>query len=86
MAQSNTIVGPHVTIHNTFVQIQINNLTVTVLKSLKMPGPISQNGNFYSNDALSPEISWFQISCKSVKPFGHKKRLCILQLPIYLIV
>ena len=47
-----------------------------------MPGPISQNGNFYSNDASSPKISWFQISFKSVKPFGHKKRLRILQLPI----
>ncbi len=49
---------------------------------LKMPGPISQNGNFYSNNASSPKISWFQISFKSVKPFGHKKRLRILQLPI----
>ncbi len=34
--------------------------------SLKMPGPISQNGIFYSNDASSPKISWFQISFKSV--------------------
>ncbi len=34
---------------------------------LKMPGPISQNGNFYSNDASLPKISWFQISFKSVK-------------------
>ncbi len=42
---------------------------------LKMPGPISQNGNFYSNDdASSPKISWFQISFKSVQPFGHKKK------------
>ena len=24
---------------------------------LKMPGPISQNGNFYSNDASPPKIS-----------------------------
>ncbi len=47
-----------------------------------MPGPISQNGNFYSNDASSPKISWFQISFKSVKPFAHKKRLRILQNPI----
>ncbi len=47
-----------------------------------MPGPISQNGNFYSNDALSPKISLFQISFKLVEPFGHKKRLRILQLPI----
>ncbi len=47
-----------------------------------MPGPISQNGHFYSNDASSPMISWFQIPFKSVKLFGHKKRLCILQLPI----
>ncbi len=49
---------------------------------LKMPGPISQNGNFYSNDASSPKVSWFQISFKSVEPFGHKKRLRILQLTI----
>ncbi len=47
-----------------------------------MPGPISQNGNSYSNDASSPKVSWFQISFQSVKPFGHKKRLRILQLPI----
>ena len=47
-----------------------------------MPGPISQNQNFYSNDALSPKISWFQISLKLVKSFGHKKRLRTLQLPI----
>ncbi len=53
-----------------------------VLVVLKMPGPISQNGNFSLNDASSPKISWFQISFKSVKPFGHKKRLRILQLPI----
>ncbi len=51
-------------------------------RPLKMPGPISQNGNFYSNDASSPKISWFQISFKSVKTFGHKRRLHILQLPI----
>ncbi len=50
--------------------------------TLKMPGPISQNGIFYSNDASSPKISWLQISFKSVKLFGHKKRLRILQLPI----
>ncbi len=41
---------------------------------LKMPGPISQNGHFYSNDASSPKISWFQISFKSVQPFGHKQK------------
>ncbi len=32
-----------------------------------MPGPISQNGNFYSNDASSPKIYWFQMLFKSVK-------------------
>ncbi len=53
-----------------------------VINLLKMPGPISQNGNFFSNDASSPKISWFQISFKSVQPFGHQKRLRILQLPI----
>ncbi len=52
-----------------------------------MPSPISQNGNFYSNNASSPKISWFQISFKSVKLFGHKNRVSILLLPIiYLIV
>ncbi len=50
--------------------------------TLKVPGPISQNGDNYSNDASSPKKSWFQISVKSVKPFWHKKRWCILQLPI----
>ena len=52
---------------------------------LKVPGPISQNGDFYSMDASPPKKSWFEISVKSVQRFGHKKR-CILQLPIYLIV
>ncbi len=32
-----------------------------------MPGPISENGNFYSNDVSSPKVSWFKISLKSVK-------------------
>ena len=50
--------------------------------SLKVPGPISQNGDIYSNDASLPKKSWFQISVKSVKPFGRMKRLRILQLPI----
>ncbi len=58
-----------------------SNITFSML-SWKVLGPISQNGNFYSNDASSPKISWFQISFKSVKPFGHKKRSRILQLPI----
>ena len=49
---------------------------------LKVPGPISQNEDFYSNDASSPKKSWFQISVKSVKRFGYKKILCIVQLPI----
>ncbi len=57
--------------------IQTNEDTV-----LKVPGLISQNGDFYSNDASAPKKSWFQISVKSVKRFGYKKRLCILQLPI----
>ncbi len=47
-----------------------------------MPGPISQDGDFYSNDVSSPKKSWFQISVISVKWFGYKMRLCILQLPI----
>ncbi len=49
---------------------------------LKVPGRISQNGDFYSNDASPPKKCWFQISVKSVKWFRYKKRLCILQLPI----
>ncbi len=55
--------------------------SLNITRLLKMPGPISQNGNFYSNDASSPKITWFQKLLKSVKPFGHKKRLRILQLP-----
>ncbi len=47
-----------------------------------MPGPISQNGDFYSNDTSSFKKSWFQISVRLVKTFGYKKRLRILQLPI----
>ena len=49
---------------------------------LKVPGPICQNKDFYSNDASSPNKSWLQISVKSVTPLGHKKRLHILQMPI----
>ncbi len=41
---------------------------------LKVPGPISQNEDIYSNDVSSPKKSLFQISVKSVKPFGSKKR------------
>ncbi len=51
-----------------------------------MPGPISQNENFYSNDASSPKIPWFQISFKSVKPFGHKKKLYVFCNCLYLSV
>ncbi len=47
-----------------------------------MPGPISQNEDIYSNDVSSPNKYWFQVSVESVKPFGCKKRLRILQLPI----
>ncbi len=47
-----------------------------------MPGPTSQKGDFYSNDSSSPKKPWFQISVKCVQPFGYKKRLRILQLPI----
>ncbi len=57
-------------------------LTSKKLYVLKVPGPISQNGEFYSNDAPSPKKSWFKLSFKSVIPFGYNKRLCILQLPI----
>ncbi len=43
----------------------------------------SDNDRFsFSDDASSPERSWFQTSAKSFKPFGCMKRLCILQLPI----
>ena len=47
-----------------------------------MADPISQNGDFYSNDASSPKKSWFQILVKLVQTFGYKKRLCTMQLPI----
>ncbi len=47
-----------------------------------MSGPISQNGGFYSNDASSSKKSWLQLSVKSVKRFGYKNRLCILQLSV----
>ncbi len=35
-------------------------------EGLKVPDPISQNGDIYSNDALSPKKSWFQVSAKLV--------------------
>ncbi len=41
---------------------------------LKVPGVISQNGDFDSNDASSLNKSWYQISVKSVKLFEYKKR------------
>ena len=44
-----------------------------LLDCLKVPGPISQNGDFYQNDVSSPKKYLFQISVKSVKPFGYKK-------------
>ena len=47
-----------------------------------MPGPISQNGNISLNDASSPKKYWFQLSIKSAKPFGYKKGLHILKLPM----
>ncbi len=49
---------------------------------LKVPGPISQNWDIYSNDTLSNKKSWLQVSVQSVQPFGYKKRLRILQLLI----
>ncbi len=63
---------------NSEVQTGLNNV------ASKVPGPISQNGNFSSNDVSSPKVSWFQILFKLVKPFGHKKRFFFffLQLPI----
>ncbi len=42
---------------------------------LNVPGPISQNGDIYSNDASSPKRSLFQISVKSVQPFEYKKEI-----------
>ena len=51
------------------------------VRVLRVPGPISQNENIYSNDASSPKKFWFQIWVKSFKLFGNKKRLLILQLP-----
>ena len=58
---------------------------MTVSVSSKVHGPISKNGFFYSNDASSPKKSWFQISIKSIKPFGHMTKLRISQLPIALL-
>ena len=43
------------------------------MEILKVPGPISQKLDFYSNDASSTKKSWFQILVKSVKLFGYKK-------------
>ncbi len=43
--------------------------------ALKVHGPISKDGIFSSNDASSLKKSLFQISVKSVKPFGCMKRL-----------
>ena len=56
--------------------------SISVMLLLKVPCPIFQTGDIYSNYASSPKISWFQISFKSVKLFGYKKRLRILQLPL----
>ena len=68
-----------------FTQLRKGKVSIRIRSSqLKVPGPISQNGVFYSNDASSPKKYWFQISVKSVRTFGYnlnnKKRLCILQL------
>ncbi len=65
-----------------FLFIWVYTLQYKYLQSLKVSGPISQDGNFYSNNTSPPEKSWFQISVKSVEWFGYKKRLCILHLPI----
>ena len=46
--------------------------------NLKVHGPISQNGVFYSNDATSPKKSWFQISIQSIKQFGRMMRLAYI--------
>ncbi len=70
--------NPAIVLNTSFIfSFQFNPATV-----LKVPGPISQNGDFYSNDASSAKKSWFQSSVKSVKPFGYKKRLRTLQLHI----
>ena len=44
--------------------------TFCTQSSHSCPGPISQNEDFYSNDASSAKKSWFQISVKSVKPLS----------------
>ncbi len=53
--------------------ILVPSVSINVFKyyaaTLKVPGPISQNGDFYSNDASLAKKSWFQNSA-SVKPFG----------------
>ncbi len=73
------VCSPHSSLLSVFY---LTSLTSYVQYQLKVPDLISQNGDFYSNDASPPKKSWFQISVKSVKQFGYVKRLCILQLPI----
>ena len=53
------------------------NQNITMLKVLC---PISQNGDFYSEDASSCNKSWFQISFESVNPFWYIKRLHIIAI------
>ena len=50
--------------------------------SLKVHGPIFQNSFCISFKGSSHQRCKFQISVKSVKPFGCWKQFCILQLPI----
>ena len=43
----------------------------------------SEFGFLFKWYIITQEISWFQISLESVKPFWYMKRLRILQLPIH---
>ena len=58
-----SLIGLHVThstIHHHVVGISSGEILVAIL--VKVPGPISQNWDFYSNDASPPNKCWFQIS------------------------
>ncbi len=57
-------------------------LQQVVLRYLEVKGPISQNDICIQMMPSSPKKPWFQIFVKLVKPFGHMKRLRILQMPI----
>ncbi len=63
--------------------IMSHHFIIAIVTMLKVHGPISQNGDFYSNDAFSPKKSWFQISVKRLNGLDTRRDyICVLQLPI----